>query len=329
MTGPAWNPGQGSPQAGTIEVLEPGLLTTVQDLGRYGFQRHGFSPSGAADPAALILGNRLVGNDPGAAALEITILGPRLRFTAETAIALTGADLGAVLDGEPVPVGVTVRVPPGGELAFRGGRRGCRSYLCVAGGIDVPQLLGSRSTDLWAGIGGYRGRPLRAGDRLPLGPAGRPAAALAGRSVQWTFVPDEIVLRVVPGPQWEWFPAEAVERFFGSVYHVRPDSDRSGVRLEGPAIARKARELLSEGQTLGAIQIPPDGRPIVLMAGRATVGGYPKLGIVITPDIGWLAQARPGDRVRFERIELDEALELYRQWWRTLHRMPIAPGEGG
>lgn len=311
-----------------IEVLEPGLLTTVQDLGRYGHQRYGFSPAGAADPAALILGNRLVGNDPGAAALEITLLGPVLRFTQPAVIAVTGADLGAMLGETPVPVGTVVAAAAGEILRFRGGASGCRAYLCVAGGIDVPPVLGSRSTDLLGRVGGVEGRPLRAGDRLPVGAAH--AAAVPGRRLRWTFVAeDPVELRVVLGPQRDHFPDETVEVLASGTYEVLPSSDRTGVRLRGPALARAREEVLSEGQALGAVQVPPDGQPIVLLAGRATVGGYPKLGVVVTPDVARLAQARPGDRVRFRIVTPEEALRIYRDWWSRLHGDEVlaAPGE--
>ncbi|HEX6989277.1 MAG TPA: 5-oxoprolinase/urea amidolyase family protein [Bacillota bacterium] len=309
-----------TPGTGVIEVLEPGLLTTVQDLGRFGHQSLGISPAGAVDPAALILGNRLVGNPIGAAALESTLLGPTLRFGVDCWIAVTGADLGAVLeDGRPVPVGAAVPVRAGQTLRFAGGTRGCRAYVCVAGGIDVPPVLGSRATDLMGRIGGIdRGRPLRAGDRLPLGAVDPAMRIPAGRRTAWRFVPDRFDLRVVVGPQRDHFSEDALETFFGSTYTVTPASDRTGVRLAGPAVARAELEMLSEGQALGAVQIPPDGRPIVLLAGRATVGGYPKLGVVVTPDVAALAQARPGDTVRFRRVSGPEAIEVYRDWWRRL-----------
>lgn len=305
-----------------IEVVAPGLYTTIQDAGRPGLQHYGVPVQGAADMAALVLGNRLVGNPPGAAALEATLQGPTLRFHVETVIAVTGADLGAMLNAQPLPVGQTVRVRPGDVLSFRGGRRGCRAYICVAGGIDVPVVLGGRSTDPLAGLGGLPGapgRPLRAGGRVPVG---RPPASmhrLLGRRVRWVFVPDRFVARVVPGPQEDFFPREAIREFFTSEYEVTAASDRMGLRLAGPPVRRLPGEILSEGQPLGAVQVPPSGQPLVLLAGRATVGGYPKLGIVVTPDVSLLAQARPGDRIRFRPISGRDAEELYRHWWRLLH----------
>lgn len=312
-----------------IEVLAPGLYTTIQDAGRTGLQQYGVPVQGAADRAALILGNRLVGNDPGAAALEVTLVGPTLRFHAATAVAVTGADLGATVNGEPLPVGRVACVRPGDVLAFRGGARGCRAYVCVAGGIAVEPVRGSRSTDPLGGLGGLParpGRPLQAGDRMPLGTPASDPARLAGRQARWVFVPDRFVARVVPGPQAEFFPPEAYRVFFGAEYTVAPASDRMGLRLEGPAVPRVDREMLSEGQPLGAVQVPPSGQPIVLLAGRATVGGYPKVGVVVTPDASLLAQARPGDRIRFRPIDGREAEELYRQWWCLLHGDSVIAG---
>lgn len=315
-----------------IEVLAPGLYTTIQDAGRPGLQHYGVAVQGAADIAALILGNRLVGNDPGAAALEVTLLGPTLRFHTETVIAITGADLGATLNEQPVPVGCTVTVRSGDVLAFRGGRRGCRAYICVAGGIDVEAVRGSRSTDPLAGIGGLPdrpGEPLNAGDVLRVGRPAVEPADLEGRRVRWSFVPNSFVARVVLGPQEDFFPPEAVQGFFTAEYTVTPASDRMGLRLEGPPVPRPRREVISEGQPLGAIQILPNGLPIVLLAGRATAGGYPKLGIVVSPDVALLAQARPGDRIQFKPIDGRQAEDLYRDWWRRLHGDDVIIGEAG
>ncbi|ADU51445.1 urea amidolyase related protein [Thermaerobacter marianensis DSM 12885] len=315
-----------------IEIIRPGLYTTIQDLGRTGLQHLGVPVQGAADVAALILGNRLVGNEPGAAALEVTLIGPIIRFHATTAIAVTGADLGATLNGRLLPTGQVALVEPGDVLAFRGGPRGCRATLCVAGGIAVEPVAGSRSTDPLGRLGGLPerpGTPLRAGDRLPLGEPAADPRALVGRRVRWTFVPEPFVARVVPGPQAGFFPPEAWKVFCSGEYTVTPASDRMGLRLEGPPVPRPAGEVLSEGQPLGAIQIPPSGQPIVLLAGRATVGGYPKLGVVVTPDTCLLAQARPGDRIRFRPMDGDQAEELYRQWWRLLHSDSVIVRDGG
>lgn len=304
-----------------IEVLEPGLYTTIQDTGRYGLQHYGVAVQGAADVAALVLGNRLVGNDPGAAALEVTLSGPTLRFHVQTVIVVTGADLGAVLNGDPLPSGYTVAVRPGDTLSFSGGRRGCRAYICVAGGVDVEPMLGSRSTDPLASIGGLPhrpGEPLKTGDIIPVGKPTADLSELKGRVVRWEFVPITFTARFVLGPQHDFFPSEAIQRFINGEYTVTPASDRMGIRLEGPPVPRPRREVLTEGQPLGAIQILPNGQPIILLAGRGTAGGYPKLGIVISPDVGVLAQARPGDRIQFKPVDGQQAEEIYRLWWKKL-----------
>ncbi len=294
---------------GGIHVLEPGLLTTVQDLGRPGQMRHGVSPGGALDRAALILGNRLCGNDPSAAGLEITLTGPRLRFTVPAVVALTGADLGATLDGAPQSTWQPVAIPAGGEIAFPPNRttRGARTYLCVAGGIVVPPVLGSRSTDLAAGLGGVEGRALRQGDRLACGRPSGPTTSLLGRRLVTTppEYPAEVLIRVVLGPQRDRFTKKGIAAFLAGPYMISPKGDRMGVRLaDGPPIAhRRGADLISEGIVPGSIQVPGDGQPIALLAACQTMGGYPKIATVIGADLDRLAQARPGDRIRFTAVD--------------------------
>jgi biotin-dependent carboxylase-like uncharacterized protein len=293
----------------SLLVLEPGLLTTVQDLGRPGLMRFGVSPGGALDRAALVLGNRLVGNGPGAAALEVTLVGPRLRFSAPAVVAVTGADLGARLGGEPLPLWTPVALAAGDELAFAlpsGGGRGTRAYLCLAGGFAVPPVMGSRSTDLFGGFGGWEGRALRAGDELPVGAPAAPPAVLLRRRLAGPPPPNEpdAPTRVVLGPQTERFTREGVETFLGHAYAVSSASDRMGMRLTGPPIAlARGADLISEGIAHGAVQVPGDGQPIVLLAARQTVGGYPKIATAIGADLDALGQRRPGDRVRFAAVE--------------------------
>lgn len=297
----------------TIDVIEPGLLTTVQDLGRPGMMRRGVSLGGALDRSALILGNRLCGNSPGAAGLEITLAGPRLQFTAAAVIALTGADLGAALDGVALPQWQPVAVSAGAELAFPPGftGRGARAFLCVAGGIDLPLVLGSRSTDLAAGFGGLDGRAVRAGDSLPVGESDAPRDALLGRrlAVAVPEYPDEVTIRVVLGPQDGRFTKEAVRGLTGGAYTVSPRGDRMGVRLtDGPPLThRKSADLISEGIVPGSLQVPGDAQPIALLPACQTMGGYPKIATVIGADLDQLAQARPGSRVRFTAVTPTQA----------------------
>lgn len=290
-----------------LQVVRPGLLTTLQDLGRWGHQAEGVAPCGAADPVAARLANRLVGNADGAAVLEITALGPTLGVLRDIAVALVGADLGAGVDGMPLTAGTAVRVGRGTTLTFGGPRLGCRAYLAVAGGFAVVPVLASRSADPLGGLGPG---PLRAGDILGAYPARAAASDLAGRRLReeaYVLSPagSEVDVGVLPGPQAEWFP----EAWCGADRPASPASDRVGLRLEGEPVRRRAewmgQELLSEPNVLGAVQVPPDGRPIVLMAGRPTVGGYPKPGVVCTVDAWRLAQVMPGaGRVRLRRVDL-------------------------
>ncbi len=293
-------------------VRRPGPQTTIQDAGRFGFQKEGVPVSGAADALSLALANRLAGNPPGAVALEILLMGLELEALDRGVVALAGADLGARLNGRPLVPGESFPFGPGDRLSFTGGERGCRAYLAVAGGIAVPAVLGSRSTDLLGRLGGMDGRPLRAGDVLCAGVPDAPPEALAGRRLGAGVAPDpaaEITVRALLGPQEDWFSREAVARFFSHPYAVAPASDRMGLRLEGPPVAPEGgRELLSEGTPPGSVQVPGDGRPIVLLAGCQTVGGYPKIATVISADLHLLGQARPGyTRVRFQAVSLAEA----------------------
>ncbi|HTT56518.1 MAG TPA: biotin-dependent carboxyltransferase family protein [Opitutaceae bacterium] len=306
-----------------IHVLAPGQLTTVQDLGRPGWQRHGVTPGGALDAWALRLANALVGNAEGAAGLELTLTGPTLRFLAEALIAVTGADFQVTVNGRRLPAWRPVRLAAGTEVVLGAALAGSRGYLAVAGGIAVPRVLGGRGTHLAAGFGGLAGRALRAGDVLKNGPpsvwARRLAAALAVPGA-FSFPRWEIsaearppagtapAIRLVRGPQWDWFSAEARERFLRERFTVTARSDRMGLRLAGPALADGGLpEMVSEGVATGAIQVPPDGQPIVLLADRQTIGGYPKIAHVASVDLSALAQVRPGDTVGFQEITVAEA----------------------
>jgi antagonist of KipI len=298
-----------------IDVLDGGLLTTVQDLGRVGYQRYGVPVSGAMDVWALRAVNRLAGNDEGAAALEITLAGPVLRFDGPGLIALSGADLGARLDGRPVAPWRSVAVAAGAELTFAGVRDGLRAYLGVAGGIAVPLVLGSRSTLTSARLGGYMGRALAAGDRVPTGDwAGN--ASLAARRLPRDMVPaygHAHTLRVVMGPQADAFTDEGIRSFLSGDYTLSPQSDRVGCRLIGPQVThRRGADIVSDGTAFGTVQVSGDGMPIVLMADRGTTGGYTKIATVASADLSRLAQASPGDRVRFAAIGVEEAQSLLR-----------------
>jgi biotin-dependent carboxylase-like uncharacterized protein len=297
-----------------IEILDPGLLTTVQDAGRRGFRRLGVSWAGALDAPALRAANLLLGNDAEAAALECTLVGPTLRFLATTHFALSGADLGAVLQREdlgawPVPTGARVLARAGNLLRFIARRSGCRAYLALAGGIAVPPVLGSRSTDLGAGFGGYAGRALRAGDRLAVGPTPRRAPLpREDPGVRAAAPTDPPRVRVVLGPQHEHLDSASLTRFLAEPYAVSAASDRVGFRLAGPRLNHCcAAEIVSDGMAPGSIQVPPDGQPIVMLADGPTTGGYPKVATVVSADLPRLAQLVPGvDTLRFEAVSPGE-----------------------
>lgn len=303
----------------SIVVERAGLLTTVQDLGRPGHQHEGVPVGGAMDDVALRLANLLAGNSADAAALETTLDGPTLRFTRETRIAVTGADMGWMLNGRPVWPWHSTLVPAGGTLVSGVARSGCRGYLAVAGGFDVPLLLGSRSTFTAAGMGGFHGRPLRAGDVLPVTPDWvAPVAARGGareRAIAASMRPRYgSIVRLVTGPRFDALTPAARARLLGEPFRVSAHSDRMGVRLEGGGdtlALRATSDALSAGVAMGTVQLPTGGEPIILMADRQTTGGYPRLGEVATVDVPLVAQLRPGDAVRFAVLSLAEAQQLF------------------
>ena len=291
-------------------VVDPGLLTTVQDLGRLGHQRVGIPPSGPMDRAAFVAANRLVGNPDGAAGLECTIKGPRLEARAAAVVAVTGAPMGFTVNGQEAPAWTAVAVRAGDVLGFQMASVGCRAYLAVAGGVDVPPVLGSRATYLRGRLGGLDGRALRKGDALPVG-ASAGAVTAAGRSVPSALRPDyptERECRVILGPQDDRFTSAGVRAFLEGLYEVTPQADRMGYRLKGPVIEHaRGHDIISDGIPLGGIQVPGEGQPIVLLVDRQTTGGYTKVATVIGVDIGALGQTRPGHRIRFRRVTLEEA----------------------
>ena len=294
-----------------IQVQSPGLLTTVQDLGREGFGPLGVSASGAADAISLRIGNRLVGNAEGAAALEMTLLGGAFVFPQSTIIALTGSDFGATLDGSPLALWTTVQVRPGQTLRAGSTRSGARSFLCVQGGIAEKLFLGSASTHLLSGLGGHQGRALRKGDVLRIGPATAPLQkrTLSPRAVE--RLSPRKVLRVTPGPQSGWFPRESQRLFYESAYRIAEESNRMGLRLEGPPIAQgSGGEMITEGVSLGAVQITAGGQPIILFVEQQTTGGYAKIANVISADLHSLGQLRARDEIRFERVDWEAARSL-------------------
>ena len=296
---------------GVIQVQEPGLFTTVQDLGREGFAAIGVSASGAADAVSLRLGNRLVGNDEGAAGLEMTLLGGTFVFPERALLALTGSDFDAALDGKPVELRSSFEAKAGQTLRLGPTRTGARCYLCVQGGIRVELFLGSASTHVLSGLGGHEGRALRKGDALKIGAESgaiheRRLSARALNELQ-----PRKVLRVTEGPQSDWFSESARRLFYESRYRVAEESNRMGIRLEGAIVpVPSGGEMISEGVSLGAIQVPEGGKPIILSVEQQTTGGYPKIANVISVDFHSLGQLRPRDEIRFERVDWETARSL-------------------
>lgn len=306
----------------TINILRPGLLMSVQDRGRHGHQHVGLCPGGAMDVVSLTIANALVGNAPDAAALEITVLGPDLEFPRDTLVALAGGDFES-----SIPYNRPVLVPGGTRLSITRALRGARAYFAVAGGIAVEPVLGSRSTFMPGRFGGFQGRVLKRGDRLPLAAEAEQLsqerfAALKhkrGRSVRWSVppptVPDRepIVLHAIEGEHFGHFDANTQRAFFDTVWKIGPDSNRMGFRLAGATLARSsAEEILSGPTALGSVQVPANGTPIVLMADHQTTGGYPRIAEIASADVPRLAQLGPNGSLHFARCGLDMAAELRR-----------------
>ncbi|MGD2125198.1 MAG: biotin-dependent carboxyltransferase family protein [Desulfobacteraceae bacterium] len=310
-----------------FEVIQPGAYTTVQDRGRFGYQQFGVPVCGPVDPFAFRVANALVGDFKDQAVLEATVLGPTLKVLREGVIAVTGGDLSPFINDIPLPMWESVAVQPEDIIQFKGLKTGCRAYIAVAGGIDVPVVMGSRATYVAGKIGGTNGRPLAAGDHLKKGEG----AGRAGARVPSDLIPDypkELEIRVILGPQNDYF-SEAVERFLTSTFKVSTKADRMGYRLEGEPIKHKEgveKSIISEPSVPGGIQVPPDGQPIILLV-EQTVGGYTKIATVISADIGRVGQAKTGDRIRFRQVELQEAHRILKKEEEKIKRITTALGE--
>jgi antagonist of KipI len=322
-----------------LKVLRAGILSTLQDLGRWGHQRYGVPVSGVMDEYSHRLANILVGNDENEATIEMTLVGPGFTLTRDALLAVCGGDFEARVNGETLPKARPVLVRAGSALDFAACRRGCRAYVAVAGGFQVEPVLGSRSTFLRGGFGGWQGRALKRGDLLPtLDPdpsffpslhqkLGSRRAAMVHPGWSATervelLMPWPWVLRFIPGQHWPLFSEETRERFIHGEYRVGSNSDRQGYRLMGPLLVpSEPVSLVSAGVTFGTIQVPPDGEPIVLMASRQTTGGYPRLGEVTSVDVSLLAQVPPGAGVRFRPVNLADAQGLLLERERDLARM--------
>ncbi len=301
---------------GQIKIIKPGLLTTVQDLGRSGYQQYGVTVSGVMDNVSARLANILVGNDEGEGLLEVTMLGPEIELLEDMVVAITGGDLLPMLNGNAVAMGRSFLAKSGDKLAFRGVKNGCRSYVAFSGGIQVPILMGSKATFTRGSIGGHEGRALKTGDILTIGNPGKPLNLLTGKELResWYEYNQTIELKVVLGPQADAFTEAGVKTFFSNAYAVTNECDRMGYRLEGEKIEhKKGGDIISDGIAMGAIQIPSHGQPIIMMADRQTTGGYTKIGNVVTVDLPKVAQAKPGDKIVFKEVALEEAHRLLRE----------------
>lgn len=302
----------------TFEVLHPGMYTTVQDLGRHGYQKFGLSVQGSVDDYAHRLANILVSNAQNDAVLEITMTGLKLKVLRTTVIAITGADLRPTINDRSIQTWASYKVQRGDIIHFTGLKTGCRAYLAVAGGIDVPLVHGSRSTDTLAGIGGYEGRALMKGDLLQTGLEKQGERILPRtRRLHPNLIPTypkHTEIRVILGPQANAFTDQGLRTFLSSPYKVTKDIDRMGLRLEGERIEhRLGADILTEGIVEGAIQVPKNGQPIVFLSGRRGIGGYTKIASVIRVDIPKLAQVLPGYTLIFRQVALEEAHEWFRK----------------
>jgi len=300
-----------------FEVIEPGILTTIQDLGRYGFSQFGVPPSGALDSFSFRAGNLLVGNLEEEACLETALMGLKLMALKEVVISITGGDLCPTLNGEPLTMWRTHLLVEGDVIHFKKVRAGCRAYLAVAGGFVVPRIMGSSSTYLSGRFGGLEGRKLKRGDILYSLDISCSLNKLGLRfPIDWVSFPEKKVsLRVISGPQDDHFTEEGFQTFCSSPYHVTPQCDRMGTRLEGPRIERRPdveESIISEGLVAGAIQVPGDGNPIIILTELVT-GGYTKIATIISTDLPRVAQLKPGDQVRFLPISIEGAHDLLRE----------------
>ncbi|MFS1511498.1 biotin-dependent carboxyltransferase family protein [Chengkuizengella sp. SCS-71B] len=323
----------------TLKILKPGMLTTIQDLGRVGYQKYGVVASGVMDSYAARLANLLVGNGENAAVMEITMIGPSIEFQEDSLISICGGDLSAVVEGEKVPMWRPIIIKSGSCLLFGNAKSGCRAYLSVAGGISIPKVMGSRSTDLRAAIGGYKGRKIKSGDVIlthqpdPIRDT-RIKSLLQNFTAKSSFIPlpwyvsenslpaypSQVVIRMMKGREYELFQDESINSLLNNTFTIHPQSDRMAYRLKGAKIQLKSNlNMISEAVTMGTIQVPPDGFPRILLADRQTIGGYPRIAQVASVDLPFIAQLKPGDTVMFQEISLEEAEFLYLQQEKDIH----------
>ncbi len=296
----------------SIIIENPGLLSTVQDSGRFGYQRYGMPVSGAMDVLSLQLANLLVGNNPDAAGIEATVSGPAVRFASAGFVAVCGADMGANINGKPVESYKAHKVKADDLLGFGPLQRGCRAYIAFSGGLNVPQVMGSRSTCLPASVGGHHGRPLQQGDIIPLGKSKHRIPRISIPELLLTASNSEMYFRIIPGPEVKSLSSAGVVSMLTSSYTLSEQSNRMGYRLEGRQVklSGPGGNIISSGIAPGTIQITGNGQPIILMADRQTTGGYARVAVVASVDMSRLAQLRPGDSLSFEEISVEQAQKL-------------------
>lgn len=304
-----------------ITVVKPGLLTTIQDLGRYGFQKYGVVVSGAMDTFSFRIANLLVGNEENSPAIEMTLIGPSLHFHEDSLIAICGGDLAPSVEGEPIEMWRPIFIKKGSILKFNAGKQGCRAYLAVAGGFSVASIMGSTSTYVRGKMGGVDGRALKANDRLLLQSPSQIAKGILkellmneSTAVNWKIpykYKSDPIIRVLKSRQYHLFREDSQESFFQKSFNITTDADRMGYRLNGPLLLlEKKEEMISEGTVVGTVQVTPDGNTVILLSDHQTTGGYPKIAQVITVDLPLLAQLKPGDRIEFKEVTLEEAHRL-------------------
>lgn len=296
-----------------IRILKGGMMTTVQDLGRNGYQSQGFSVAGAMDVRSLKIANLLLDNPENEAVLEITLIGPTLEFTSATIIAITGGDFQPQINGEPAPMYTALYMNKGDILKFGSARTGSRGYIAFSSYLDIPVVMGSRCTNLKSKLGGFKGRKLQAGDYMNFRIKRRYLPFFLSRKLEGDdFDQEEATLRVIMGPQDDLISKQGVETFLNSEYTVTSDFDRMGCRLEGPFIApKKTSDIISDGIAFGAIQVPSHGKPIILLSDRQTTGGYAKIATVASGDIPKLVQRKTDHKIHFKAITVQEAQQLY------------------
>jgi len=305
-----------------FQVLKPGLFTTVQDLGRYGYLQYGVPISGAMDTFSLVAANLLVANNPIDACLEITLIGPELQALTKTQISITGGVVSPKVNGQSAPMWQTLEVQEGDVVSFGKMESGCRAYLSIRGGINTPRVLGSRSTYVRGGFGGVNGRQLKTGDIIE----GFDVPSLkVGYSMPEELVPkftDQFKVNVILGPQADMFTEEGIETFLSNQYKITLEADRMGYRLEGPVIEHKGKaDIVSDALLPGAVQVPGNRKPIMIMRDAQTTGGYPKIATVITPDLSLLGQAKPNDVIEFSKITTYQAHEKLREYYKLLNTL--------